>query len=74
MLPLQRRAEGKLKNFEPEFILVDSAYDSYDNYKAIVEEFRAIPIIDLNIRHTQKGQTRNILGLFDYWYNERGTV
>lgn len=74
MLPLLRQAAEKLKNFEPEFILADSAYDSHENYEAIVEEFRAIPIIDLNIRHTQKGRARNILGLFDYWYDERGTI
>lgn len=54
MLPLLRTAKDRVKDFAPGIILADAAYDSYENYKSIVEEFKAIPIIDLNPRSKRR--------------------
>ena len=68
MLPLLRMMNEKVKNLAPEAILADSAYDSYENYQTIVEEFKAIPIIDLNLRRL-KGKSARFEDIAD----ERGT-
>lgn len=76
MLPLLRLAKERIDNFAPKFILADSAYDAHENYQAIVEEFKAVPIIDLNPRGRREppAGSINILGLFDYWYDQRGRL
>ncbi len=50
MIPLLKKERGLIKNFSPKFILGDSGYDATDNYRTIVEDFKTIPIIDLNLR------------------------
>ena len=54
MLPLLRIGRNELDNFKPRFILADGAYDSKEIYRAIVEEFKAVPIIPLNPRRVTK--------------------
>jgi hypothetical protein len=54
MLPLLRMAKDKIWGFAPKVILADGAYDTNENYEAIVEEFKSIPIIALNPRGTRK--------------------
>ncbi|MCH8877637.1 MAG: transposase [Chloroflexi bacterium] len=44
-LPLLKDAKKNLRNFSPKYFLADRGYDGKNVYKAIVEEFDAIPII-----------------------------
>jgi hypothetical protein len=48
MLPLLREAKDKLPWFVPAAVIGDKGYDSGDNFRGIVEEFDADPIIPLS--------------------------
>lgn len=75
MIPLVRKNRKAINGLKPEFILGDKGYDAVDNYKTIVKEFKAIPIVDLNLRSKKKlpMSSRNILGIQDHWIDEYGT-
>lgn len=44
-IPFLKDARRNLKDFAPSYVLADRGYDGKNVYKAIVEEFDAIPII-----------------------------
>jgi IS5 family transposase len=50
MIPLLKKNKTKIKGFSPVFVLGDKGYDAKENYRSIVEDFKAVPIIDLNLR------------------------
>lgn len=50
LLPLLKRTKEAIPTLAPSHVLTDAGYDANENYKGIVEEVRAIPIIDLNLR------------------------
>lgn len=50
MLPLLNRNKNIIKGLSPSFVLGDKGYDAVENYRAIVEDYKATPVIDLNLR------------------------
>ncbi len=50
MIPLLEKNKSLVKGLSPRFVLGDKGYDAKENYRAVVEDFKAIPIIDLNLR------------------------
>jgi transposase, IS5 family len=50
MIPLLQKNAALIEKFSPKFILGDKGYDAGENYKALIEQFKAVPIIDLNLR------------------------
>ena len=50
MIPLLRKNKELLNGFAPEIVLADAGYDAKENYRVVVEDFKAIPMIDLNLR------------------------
>ena len=77
MLPLLRMAKDRIASFAPKVVLADGAYDTAENYQAIVEEFNAIPIIGLNPRRKRKtpvaSMTKISPELVGFWYDNNGT-
>jgi len=55
MIPLLEKNKTQIKNLSIKFVLGDKGYDAKENYRTIVEDFKAVPIIDLNLR-SQKGK------------------
>lgn len=55
LIPLLEKNRSLIKGFSPKFVLGDKGYDAKENYRVIVEDFKAVPIIDLNLR-SQKGK------------------
>ena len=68
MIPVLNKNKALIKNFSPKYILGDKGYDAKENCRAIVEDFKAVPVIDINIRG-QKGKTDRLLDIAD----DRGT-
>ncbi len=68
MIPLLEKNKSLIKNLSPIFVLGDKQYDAAENYRAIVEDFKAIPIIDLNLRR-RKGKPDRFEDIAD----EKGT-
>lgn len=58
MIPVLRKNKTLMADFSPNFILADKGYDAAENYKTIVEDFKAAPIIDLNLRGLKKRRNR----------------
>jgi len=55
MIPLLEKNKTLINGLSPQFILGDKGYDAKENCRAIVEDFQAVPIIDLNLRR-RKGK------------------
>lgn len=68
MIPVLEKNKAIIRRYTPKFILGDAGYDAIENYRVIVEDFKAIPIIDLNLRR-RKGKPDR----FEDIANERGT-
>lgn len=68
MIPLLRKNKSLVRDFAPKFILGDKGYDSTSNYRAIVEDFKAVPIIDIRLGHLEGKPDR-----FEDIADERGT-
>ena len=68
MLPLLAKNKKSIKGLSPKFVLGDKGYDAVENYRAIVEDFKAVPIIDLNLRG-RKGKPDRFVDIAD----DRGT-
>lgn len=51
-LPLLQKAKDSFPWFKPDAIIADKAYDKYDHYETIVEQFDAEPIIK-HVKHSQ---------------------
>ncbi len=64
MIPLVKRNLNLLPSIKPKYILGDKGYDSKANYKAIVEDIGAVPIIDMNMRG-RKGKTNRLEDIAD---------
>jgi len=47
MIPLLEKNRTLLSNFHPQFVLADKGYDAAENHRTIIEDFDAIPIIDM---------------------------
>lgn len=47
MIPVLEKNKALLKRFSPEFVLADKGYDAKENCRAVVEDFKAVPIIDI---------------------------
>ena len=43
----------------PEYILADAGYDAAENYRAIADDFHAVPIIKLNLRGRRRSGFRS---------------
>lgn len=50
MIPLLEKNKSMVKGLSPRFVLGDKGYDAKENYRAVVEDFKAVPIIDINLR------------------------
>lgn len=50
MIPVLGENKGLIKDFSPNIVIGDKGYDATENYRATVEDFKSIPIIDLNLR------------------------
>ncbi len=68
MIPLVEKNKSQIKGLSFNFVLGDKGYDAGENYRAIVQDFKAIPIIDLNLRG-RKGKPDR----FEDIANEYGT-
>lgn len=68
MIPMLEKNKSIVKAFRPRFVLADKGYDSSENYRAVVEDSKAIPIIDLNLRGLKGKPDR-----FEDIANEYGT-
>lgn len=68
MIPVLEKNKALVKDFSPQFIIGDKGYDANENYRASVEDFKAIPIIDLNLRALKGKPDR-----FEDIANEYGT-
>lgn len=68
MLPLLEKNKASIKSFSPQYVLADKGYDATENYRVTVEDFKAIPIIDLNLRSLKGKPDR-----FEDLANEHGT-
>jgi IS5 family transposase len=55
MIPLLEKNRTKITGLLPKFVLGDKGYDAKENYRAVAEDFKAVPIIDLNLR-SRKGK------------------
>ena len=66
MIPLLEKEGDLIKNFSPEFVLGDKGYDAAANCKYVVEDLKAIPIIDIRVR---KDKARRFQDIAD----EKGT-
>jgi IS5 family transposase len=51
-LPLLRKAKASFSWFGPDVIIADKAYDKYDHYETIVEQFGAEPVIK-HVKHSE---------------------
>ena len=49
--PLLESARNNLEWFDPETVLADKGYDALHNYKTIVEEYHATPVIPIRAMH-----------------------
>jgi hypothetical protein len=58
MIPVLKKTRTLIDHFSPDFVLADKGYDATENYKAIVEDFKAVPVIDLNLRGLRKRRNR----------------
>ncbi len=58
MIPLLEKNKSQIKTLSFDFVLGDKGYDAGENYRVIVEDFKAIPIIDLNLRGRKDKQDR----------------
>lgn len=61
MIPLLQKNKAMVKGFSPKFVLADAGYDAYENYRAVVEDFGAIPSIKLNPRKKIKTSIANMI-------------
>ena len=61
MIPLLQKNKALIKGFSPKFVLADAGYDAYENYRAVVEDFGAIPSIKLNPRKKIKTSVANMI-------------
>ncbi|MCK4821958.1 transposase, partial [bacterium] len=64
MIPVLERNRSLIKNFSPKFVLADKGYDAKENFRAIVEDLKAAPIIDLNLR-SYKGKPHRFEDMAD---------
>ncbi|MFC2035104.1 transposase [Chloroflexota bacterium] len=69
MLPVLKKNKALIKGFTPKYILGDKGYDAVNNYRTIVTDFEAIPIISMIMRHREK---RGI-GVYNDLADEYGT-
>lgn len=58
LIPLLEKNKAIVSGFSPKHVLADKGYDAVENYRAIVEDFKAIPIIDLNLRGQKRRKER----------------
>lgn len=68
LVSLLEKNKTYIQGFSPKYVLGDKGYDATENYRAVVEDFKAIPIIDLNLRG-RKGKPDR----FEDIANEYGT-
>jgi IS5 family transposase len=68
MIPVLEKNRSLIKSFHPKFAIGDKGYDGGENYRAIVEDLKAVPIIDLNLRGLKGKPDR-----FEDIANEYGT-
>lgn len=68
MIPMLEKNKTLVKGFSPKFVIGDKGYDATENYRATVEDFKAVPIIDLNLRALKGKPDR-----FENIANEYGT-
>lgn len=47
LIPLLDRNMKIIQSFAPKFVLADKGYDSRENFRSIIEDFSAIPIIEM---------------------------
>ena len=71
MIPLLEKNKSHIKDFSPEFVLGDKGYDAVENYRAVVEDFKAVPIIDINPRG-RKGKTNRFEDIADEYGTPHG--
>ena len=64
MMPVLDKNKALIKNFSPKYILGDKGYDAKENYRAIVEDFKAVPVIDMNVRG-RKGKIDRLMDIAD---------
>lgn len=64
MIPILEKNRSYLRDFSPQYITADKGYDTGENYRASVEDFKAVPIIDLNLRG-RKGKTARFEDIAD---------
>ena len=46
--------KGTQNTLEPKYVMADAGYDAMENYRTIVEDLKAIPIIKMNLRGRPK--------------------
>ena len=68
MIPLLEKNKSQISGLSFNYVLGDKGYDARENYRAVVEDFKATPIIDLNLRR-RKGKPDR----FEDIANEYGT-
>ena len=68
MIPVVEKNKALIKGFSPKFAIGDKGYDANENYRVTVEDFKAVPIIDLNLRGMKGKPDR-----FEDIANEYGT-
>jgi hypothetical protein len=64
MIPLLEKQKGLIKSFSPKLVLGDKGYDAAANYKYVVENLKAIPIIDIRVRKDKARRFQDIADEF----------
>jgi transposase len=60
LIPLLEKHKALINNFHPKFVLADKGYDATNNYKHVVENLKAIPIIDIRVRKDKAHRFQDI--------------
>lgn len=61
LIPLLAKIRRNNPSLKFKYVIADAGYDAVENYRAIVEDFKAVPIIKLNLR----GKTKRFEDLCD---------
>jgi hypothetical protein len=67
MIPLLEKNRALIKSFSPKFVLGDKGYDAGNNYRYVVENLKAVPIIDIRVRKDKARRFRDDIA------DEKGT-
>ncbi len=56
LIPLLEKNNAYIRGLSTKYVLGDKGYDAKENYRAVAEDFEAVPIIDINLR-SRKGKS-----------------